>query len=68
MIMCSRQIVLVAEDQILIRAAAVDVLRDHGYDVVEVGCADGALAILAERDIRMRQTRLAVDWDSHHVR
>ncbi len=49
MIVNSRNIVLVAEDQILVRGAAADVLTDHGYEVMEVGCAEDALAILAER-------------------
>jgi two-component system, response regulator PdtaR len=54
MIVRSRQIILVAEDQIFVRGAAVDVLEDHGYEVMDVGCADDALAILAERDRDIR--------------
>jgi two-component system, response regulator PdtaR len=55
MIVHSRPIVLVVEDQILVRGTAVDVLSDHGYGVLDVGCAGDALAVLARqgRDIRV---------------
>jgi CheY-like chemotaxis protein len=50
----SGNVVLVAEAQIFVRGAAADVLNDHGYEVIEAGSADEALAVLAERsrDIR----------------
>jgi CheY-like chemotaxis protein len=55
MIVHSRNIVLVAEDQIFVRGAAADELNDRGYEVIEVGSATDALAVLAERsqDIRV---------------
>jgi two-component system, response regulator PdtaR len=60
MITHSRKIVLVAEDQILVRGAAVDVLTDHGYEVVGASCANDALAILADRDIRVLFTDVSM--------
>ena len=58
----SGNVVLVAEAQIFVRGAAADVLNDHGYEVIEVGSADGALAVLAERgrDIRALFTDLSM--------
>jgi DNA-binding NtrC family response regulator len=62
MIVRSRHIVLVVEDQILVRGAAVDKLKDHGYEVIEVGCADEALAVLNKRnrDIRVLFTDISM--------
>src|ERR1700743_344358 len=45
----TRPAVLVVEDESLVRMYAVDVLEDAGYDVIEAGNADQALAKLAER-------------------
>jgi CheY-like chemotaxis protein len=45
-----RTIVLVVEDEPLVRFDAVDALHDAGFDVVEAGNADAALAVLASRD------------------
>jgi two-component system, response regulator PdtaR len=45
-----RAIVLVVEDEPLVRFDAVDALQDAGFDVVEAGNADAALAILSARD------------------
>lgn len=41
-----RHIVLVAEDQSLIRLDAVEILTAHGYEVMEADGADEALTIL----------------------
>jgi CheY-like chemotaxis protein len=38
---------LIAEDEILIRMDLGDTLREEGWDIVEVGTADDALAVLA---------------------
>jgi CheY-like chemotaxis protein len=45
-----RTIVLVVEDEPLVRFDAVDALQDAGFDVVEAGNADAALAILSARN------------------
>jgi CheY-like chemotaxis protein len=41
--------VVVAEDEILIRLLAADVLTDAGFDVIEVGNAEEALTTLQSR-------------------
>jgi CheY-like chemotaxis protein len=58
----SGNIVLVAEDQIFVRGTAADALKDLGYEVIEVGSADEALAVLAERnrDIRVLFTDITM--------
>lgn len=43
-------IILVVEDEPLIRFDAVDALHDAGFAVVEAGNADAALAVLRARD------------------
>lgn len=43
----SRRRVLIAEDEILIRLDIADTLREQGWEVVETGTADDALAVLA---------------------
>jgi CheY-like chemotaxis protein len=43
------EIILVAEDQVLVRMAAVDMLADHGFEVWEAGGADEVLAVLQQR-------------------
>lgn len=43
-------VVLVVEDEILVRMVTVDVLADAGFRVIEADCADAALPILAARD------------------
>jgi CheY-like chemotaxis protein len=43
----SRRRVLIAEDEILIRLDVADTLREQGWEVVETGTADDALAVLA---------------------
>lgn len=44
-----RPVVLVVEDDFLLRMDAVDIVRDAGFDVVEAGNADEAIAILEAR-------------------
>lgn len=39
--------VLLAEDQVLVRTDIADTLRGEGWEVIEVGTADDALAVLA---------------------
>lgn len=47
-------IVLVVEDELLIRIGAVDVVNDLGFETVEASSADEAIAILERRsDIRI---------------
>lgn len=38
---------LLVEDELFIRMDLADAFRDHGWDVVEVGTADDAIALLA---------------------
>lgn len=50
----SRPIVLVVEDEPLLRFHAVDLIEAAGFDTVEAGNADDAIAILMSRpDIRI---------------
>jgi CheY-like chemotaxis protein len=44
-----RTIVLVVEDEPLVRAIAVDTLEDDGFGVIEASTGDHALTILQER-------------------
>lgn len=44
-----RPVVLVVEDDLLLRMDAVDIIRSAGFDVVEAGNADAAIAILEAR-------------------
>lgn len=44
-----RPIVLIVEDEFLIRVDAVDMIRSAGFDVVEAGSADEAISILENR-------------------
>jgi len=48
----SRRRVLIAEDEILIRMDIADTLREQGWEVVETGTADDALAVLARSTVR----------------
>lgn len=49
-----RQVVLVVEDEPLLRMHAVDLIEDAGFDTVEASSADEAVAILMARtDIRI---------------
>jgi hypothetical protein len=45
--------VVVAEDEILIRLLAADVLTDAGFDVIEVGNVEEALTILQFRPLEI---------------
>jgi CheY-like chemotaxis protein len=49
-----RQIVLVVEDQTLIRMEAVEALTTYGYEVMEASGADEALTILDTRANEIR--------------
>lgn len=44
------QVVLVAEDELLLRMSAADLLEREGYEVLEAGNATEALDILESRD------------------
>jgi CheY-like chemotaxis protein len=44
-----RRVVLVVEDEALLRANAVGMVEDAGFDVIEAGNADEAIAILEMR-------------------
>ena len=49
-----RPVILVVEDEFLIRMATADAIRDAGFEVLEAANADGAIAILESRlDIRV---------------
>jgi two-component system, response regulator PdtaR len=72
----SRKTVVVAEDEILIRILAADVLTDAGFDVIGVGNAEDALATLQSRpwaihllftDIHMPGQMTGLEL-AHHVR
>lgn len=45
----ARQVVLVVEDDPLLRMMAVDMVEDAGFDAIEAGGADEALEILETR-------------------
>ena len=45
----SRPVVLIVEDEFMLRMDAADVIADAGFDVVEAGDADEAIAILEAR-------------------
>ena len=72
----SPKTVVVAEDEILIRLLVVDVLVDAGFDVIEAGNAEEALAALQSRprsihllftDIHMPGQMSGLEL-AHHVR
>jgi two-component system, response regulator PdtaR len=49
-----RAVILIVEDELLIRMDAVDMIEAAGFDVVQAGNADEAIAILEARlDIRV---------------
>jgi len=49
-----RPVVLIVEDEFLVRMYAAEMIKDAGYDVVEAINADHAIAILeTRRDIRV---------------
>lgn len=45
-----RKVVLIVEDDVLIRMEAVDLFEDAGYEVIEAGDADAAVEALEARD------------------
>lgn len=45
------EVILVVEDEILIRMVIADYLRDCGYKVIEAGSGDEALVLLQKKDI-----------------
>lgn len=45
-----RPVVLVVEDEPLVRALAVDIFEEEGFEVIEAPTADYALTVLAARD------------------
>jgi CheY-like chemotaxis protein len=49
---CKRPVVLIVEDELLLRMNAVDIIETAGFEVVEAANADEAIEILeARRDI-----------------
>jgi DNA-binding NtrC family response regulator len=49
-----RPVVLIVEDEVLIRMAALDIVRNAGFEPIEAANADQAIAILeARNDIRI---------------
>jgi CheY-like chemotaxis protein len=68
----SRPVVLIVEDEFLLRMNAVEMIEEAGFEVVEAGNADEAIAILESRldirvvftDIQMRVSRASVDVKS----
>ena len=46
---CKRPIVLVVDDEILVRMLAVDILEADGFETLEAQHADDAIAILEQR-------------------
>jgi CheY-like chemotaxis protein len=50
---CSRPVVLIVEDEVLLRWTAVAIIEDAGFDVVEAGSGIEAVSVLEKRsDIR----------------
>jgi CheY-like chemotaxis protein len=50
----ARPVILVVEDEFLVRMVAVSVAQDSGFDVLSAGTADEAIKILESRsDIRL---------------
>ncbi|ABE41017.1 response regulator [Rhodopseudomonas pseudopalustris] len=53
-LLSKRPVVLVVEDEPLLRMNAVDIVEEAGFEVIEAGNADDAIAILESRnDIRV---------------
>jgi two-component system, response regulator PdtaR len=52
-VICQRPIVLVVEDEALIRSSALDMVEEAGFEAIEASNADEAIRILESRnDIR----------------
>src|SRR3954468_11397680 len=47
---CSRRVVLIVEDEMLLRWSAVAVVEEAGFDVVEAGSAIEAISVLEKRN------------------
>jgi two-component system, response regulator PdtaR len=47
---CKRPVVLIVEDEFLVRTGTRDAVETAGFDVLEAGDADEAIAILAVRN------------------
>ena len=61
-----RAVILVVEDEVLIRMAAVQMLEDAGFVVLEAGNADDAISVLENRtDVRAVFTDIHMPgtWD-----
>jgi DNA-binding NtrC family response regulator len=62
-------VLLVVEDEVLIRLSVCDFLRDEGFTVIEAGNADDALAVLNVRgDIALVLTDLNMSGAMEGVR
>jgi two-component system, response regulator PdtaR len=49
-----RPVVLIVEDETLVRLNAIEMIEADGFDVIEATCADQAISILEQRsDIRL---------------
>ena len=46
----AKPVILVVEDEALLRLYAADLLEEHGFSVIEAGSADVALQVLETRD------------------
>ena len=67
-------VVLVVDDELLVRMITVDVLVDAGFQVIEADCADAALPIIEARDdlrVLVTDVRMPGSMDglelAHHV-
>lgn len=49
-LLSARPVILVVEDEPLVRALAVEVLEDEGFAVIEAPSADYAMSVLRSRD------------------
>ena len=69
-IVCGRDpVLLVVEDEVLIRLSICDFLRDEGFTVIEAGSARDALAVLnVRRDITLVLTDLNMSGAMEGVR
>jgi two-component system, response regulator PdtaR len=57
--MAELPVILIVEDECLIRTASADAIRDAGFEVVEAANADNAIAILESRsDIQVVFTNI----------
>ena len=71
----SKVVVLVVEDQVIIRMGAVDLVHSAGYEAIEASNADEAIAILETRsDIQLVFTDVQMPGSmdgiklAHHIR